>query len=80
MDAATSAPASTLDHAHDRHPLVKAGLQRDSSEAGGIAQSLDTLARAPFGRIALGVVALGLMAYGMYQLATARYRHIRTVG
>ena len=57
--------------------LVKAGMQRDSSEAGGIAQSLDAVAGAPFGRVALGAVALGLVAYGGYQLATARYRRIR---
>ena len=60
--------------------LVKAGMQRDSNEAGGIAQSLDAVARAPFGRVALGIVAFGLVAYGIYQLATARYRHIRAVG
>lgn len=60
--------------------LVKAGIQHDSSEAGGIAQSLDVLARAPFGRAALGIVALGLVAYGVFQLATARFRHIRAVG
>lgn len=60
--------------------LVKAGRQSDSSEAGGIAQSLDAVAAAPFGRVALGIVALGLVAYGVYQLATARYRRIRAVG
>lgn len=60
--------------------LVKAGMQRDSSEAGGIAQSLDAVAAAPFGRVALGAVALGLVAYGIYQLATARYRRIRATG
>jgi hypothetical protein len=60
--------------------LVRAGLQRDSGEAGGIAQSLDAVASAPFGRVALGAVALGLVAYGAYQLATARYRRIRAVG
>jgi hypothetical protein len=60
--------------------LVKAGLGHDSSQAGGIAQSLQTLAGAPFGRVALGAVALGLVAYGVYQLATARYRRIRAVG
>ena len=60
--------------------LVKAGLQRDSREAGGIAQSLDAVAGAPFGQLALGIVALGLVAYGVYQLATARYRRIRAMG
>lgn len=60
--------------------LVQAGMHRDSSEAGGIAQSLDAVAAAPFGRVALGAVALGLVAYGIYQLATARYRRIRATG
>ena len=60
--------------------IVKAGLDHDSSEAGGIAQSLDAVAGGPFGRAALGLVALGLVAYGVYQLATARYRRIRAVG
>lgn len=60
--------------------LVRAGMHRDSSEAGGIAQSLDAVAGAPYGRIALGAVAMGLVAYGMYQLATARYRRIRAMG
>ena len=59
--------------------LVKAGLDHDSREAGGIAQSLDALAGAPLGRVTLGLVALGLVAYGVYQLATARYRRIRAV-
>ena len=60
--------------------LVRAGMHRDSSEAGGIAQSLDAVSSAPYGRVALGVVALGLVAYGVYQLATARYRRIRAMG
>jgi hypothetical protein len=57
--------------------LVRAGMQHDSSEAGGLQDSLAALARAPYGRYVLGIVALGLVAYGGYQLATARYRHIR---
>jgi hypothetical protein len=60
--------------------LVKAAMQRDSSEAGGMDRSLDALATAPFGRVALATVAIGLAAYGVYQLATARYRHIHAVG
>lgn len=35
---------------------------------------------APYGRVLLGVVACGLTAYGVYQIATARYRHMRAVG
>jgi Domain of Unknown Function (DUF1206) len=60
--------------------LFRAGMQKDSGEAGGIAQSLQTLGGASYGRVVLGVVAFGLIAYGVYQLATARYRHMRAVG
>jgi hypothetical protein len=60
--------------------LVRAGLQGDSGEAGGIAQSLQALGNASYGRLVLGAVAFGLIAYGAYQLATARYRHMRAVG
>lgn len=59
--------------------LLRAGMQRDSGEAGGIAQSLDALAAAKYGGLVLGVVAFGLIAYGVYQLATARYRVMRAV-
>jgi hypothetical protein len=57
--------------------LLQAARQHDSSAAGGLQASLSGLARAPFGHLVLGVVALGLVAYGAYQLATARYRHMR---
>jgi hypothetical protein len=60
--------------------LLRAGMQSDSGEAGGIAQSLRALAGASHGRLVLGAVAFGLVAYGVYQLATARYRHMRAVG
>jgi hypothetical protein len=60
--------------------LLRAGMQKDSGEAGGIAQSLQALGSASYGRAVLGVVAFGLIAYGVYQLATARYRHMRAVG
>jgi hypothetical protein len=60
--------------------LVRAGMQEDSGEAGGIAQSLRALAGADDARLVLGAVAFGLVAYGVYQLATARYRHMRAVG
>lgn len=59
--------------------LVRAARQHDSSEAGGFSDSLLALADAPYGRVALGTVALGLVAYGVYELATARYRHMRAV-
>jgi hypothetical protein len=60
--------------------LLRAGMQKDSGEAGGIAQSLRALGGASYGKLVLGAVAFGLMAYGVYQLATARYRHMRAVG
>jgi hypothetical protein len=60
--------------------LLRAGMQRDSGEAGGIAQSLQALGGASYGKLVLGAVAFGLIAYGIYQLATARYRRMRAVG
>jgi hypothetical protein len=60
--------------------LLRAGMQKDSGEAGGIAQSLQALGNASYGRLVLGTVAFGLIAYGIYQLATARYRQMRAVG
>jgi hypothetical protein len=59
--------------------LIRAARQHDASEAGGLSDSLAALAHAPYGGIVLGVVALGLVAYGAYQVATARYRHMRAV-
>lgn len=59
--------------------LLRAGMQKDSGEAGGIAQSLQALGNASYGRLVLGAVAFGLIAYGIYQLATARYRQMRAV-
>ena len=60
--------------------LVRAGMQDDSGEAGGMAQSLQALGSADYGRLVLGIVAFGLIAYGVYELATARYRYMRAVG
>jgi hypothetical protein len=60
--------------------LIRAGMRGDSGEAGGIAQSLQALGAASYGRLVLSLVAFGLIAYGLYQVATARYRHMRAVG
>jgi hypothetical protein len=60
--------------------LIRAGMREDSGEAGGIAQSLRALGSTDHGRLVLSLVAFGLIAYGIYQLATARYRHMRAVG
>jgi len=58
--------------------VVRAGWTYDPSKAGGIEQSLDALSRQPRGGWILGLVALGLIAFGMFQLATGRYRIMRT--
>jgi hypothetical protein len=56
--------------------LARAALQHDPTEAGGLGEALQTLARQPYAPFVLGAVALGLAAYGAYQLALARYRVI----
>jgi hypothetical protein len=60
--------------------LVRAGARGDAGEAGGVDDSLRALATADFRWLILGTVAFGLVAYGAYQLATARFRHMRAVG
>ena len=60
--------------------LVRAAMQGDSGQAGGVGQSLRALASGDNGSVVLGVVAFGLIAYGLYQLATARYRYMRAMG
>lgn len=58
--------------------IVRAAWTYDPSKAGGIAQSLNAIARQPKGRVLYGVVALGLIAFGLLQVATARYRIMRS--
>jgi hypothetical protein len=60
--------------------LVRAGVQGDAGEAGGVDDSLHALATADYRWLILGTVAFGLVAFGAYQLATARFRHMRAVG
>jgi hypothetical protein len=55
--------------------LARAAAQGDPSEAGGVQESLRTLA--DVGRWPLAAVALGLIAYGVYELVNARYRRIQ---
>lgn len=57
--------------------LGRAAAQHDPSEAGGLQQSLRTLA--DLGRWPLALVALGLVAYGVYELVNARYRRIQVI-
>jgi hypothetical protein len=54
--------------------LGRAAARHDPHQAGGVRESLLTLAW--IGRWALGAVALGLIAYGVFQLVEARYRRI----
>jgi hypothetical protein len=57
--------------------IARAGLTYNPSEAGGIAQSLNAIAREPKGHLLFSVVAIGLIAFGLLQIATARYRVMR---
>ena len=56
--------------------LVRAGLERDAGRAGGMDESLATMAAHAYGPALLAIVAVGLVAYGVWELANARYRHI----
>lgn len=56
--------------------FVQAAVQYDPSEAGGVAEALDALARESYGPLLLGIVALGLVAFGVHSLLQARYRRI----
>jgi len=58
--------------------LVQAAMRDDASQAGGVGQSLDTLAR--MGTWPLALVSFGLVAYGAYELLNARYRRITVPG
>ncbi|HET9039816.1 MAG TPA: DUF1206 domain-containing protein [Gemmatimonadales bacterium] len=58
--------------------LGRAALQHDPSEAGGLKEALQELARQPYAPVLLGGVALGLAAYGAYQLALARWAAVPT--
>jgi Domain of Unknown Function (DUF1206) len=58
--------------------LSRAALNHDPAQAGGVRESLSTLAHT--GRWPFAVVAIGLIAYGIFQLVNARYRSIRVTG
>jgi len=57
--------------------IARAGQTYNPSKAGGIAQSLNAIAREPKGHVLFAVVAIGLIAFGLFQIATARYRVMR---
>jgi hypothetical protein len=57
--------------------IVRAGQTYDPSRAGGIAQSLNAIARESRGHLLFATVAIGLIAFGLFQIATAKYRVMR---
>lgn len=58
--------------------LARSGLRHDPAQAGGLRESLHTLAGV--GRWPFAAVAVGLVAYGVYELVNARYRRIEVSG
>jgi hypothetical protein len=54
--------------------LARSGLRHDPAQAGGLRESLHTIAGV--GRWPFAAVSIGLVAYGVYQLINARYRHM----
>ncbi len=57
--------------------LARAGWTYSPSQAGGVERSLDVIAREQTGYVFI-VVAIGLIAYGLFEIATARFRVMRT--
>ena len=57
--------------------LIRAALQGDSSEAGGLGKAFETLLNQPYGPWLLGLVAVGFVCYGIYCFSYARYRHFK---
>jgi hypothetical protein len=55
--------------------LARAVLSHDAGQAGGLRESLRTLA--DLGRWPFVIIAVGLVAYGVYEMLNARYRRIR---
>jgi hypothetical protein len=56
--------------------LMRAGLDRRPSEAGGMADSLTALLSQPFGVFLLAAAAAGLVCYGVWQILHARYARL----
>ena len=56
--------------------LVRAGFDRSPAKAGGMAESLWTLASQPFGTWLLAAVAAGVICFGWFQLLHARYARV----
>ena len=58
--------------------LIRAAIEHDPSEAGGVRESLLELGGLVEGRWILAAIAIGLMAYGVDQALHARCRRIRS--
>jgi hypothetical protein len=56
--------------------LVRAAVDRRTSEASGLDRSLVILSSLPEGALVLGLAAAGVFAYGIYQLLHARYAEV----
>lgn len=54
--------------------LIRAALQKDPSEAGGLGAALASLAAQPLGSLLLAAAGVGLAAFGIWSLMEARYR------
>lgn len=57
--------------------IVRAGWAWSPSAAGGVERSLDIIAREQSGWVFV-LVAAGLIAYGLFEIATARFRVMRS--
>ncbi len=57
--------------------VARAGWNYRPSEAGGVERSLDFIAQKQGGYLFIAV-AIGLIAYGLFEIATARFRTMRT--
>jgi hypothetical protein len=56
--------------------VIRAGLERQTSEADGLGGALRAIQAASAGHWLMATVAAGLAAYGLFQLVEARYRAI----
>lgn len=56
---------------------ARAGWNYAPSQAGGVERSLDVIAREQTGYVFIAI-AIGLIAYGLFEIATARFRVMRT--
>lgn len=56
--------------------LAWAGLTHDPSEAGGLREVLQHLARQRFGMVLLGTMGCGLMAFGLYSVFEGWFRRV----